>query len=108
MSDTQEKILDTAERLIAQQGYGSTSLRQIIGAAGVNLAAVHYHFGSKEELLESVVMRKAAPVNEARLAELTRVEEEAGARPPDLKKVLDAFFLPTAEVAERNPQFVRL
>jgi len=108
MTDTREKILDTAERLIGLQGYASTSLRQIITEAGVNLAAVHYHFGSKEDLLDAVVMRKAGPVNEARLAALARVEEEAGDSAPDLEKVLDSFFAPTAEVAARNPQFVRL
>ena len=73
MTDTKEKILDTAERLIGEQGYAATSLRQIIAEAGVNLAAVHYHFGSKEDLLDAVVVRKAGPVNEARLARLDRV-----------------------------------
>jgi AcrR family transcriptional regulator len=108
MTDTQEKILDTAERLIGEQGYAATSLRQIINAAGVNLAAVHYHFGSKEELLDAVVLRKAEPVNDARLAALDRVEAEAGDGVPGVEKILDAFFAPTAEAASRNPQFVRL
>ena len=108
MIGTQEKILDTAERLIGERGYASTSLRQIIAEAGVNLAAVHYHFGSKEDLLDAVVMRKAGPLNEARLAALARVEHEAGDGPLDVEKVLDSFFAPTAAVAARNPQFVRL
>jgi AcrR family transcriptional regulator len=108
MNETQDKILDTAERLIGEQGYAATSLRQIISEAGVNLAAVHYHFGSKEELLDAVVMRKAAVVNEARLAALTRAEQEAGDGPLEVERVLDAFFAPTAETANRNPQFVRL
>ena len=82
MTDTKEKILDTAERLIGEQGYAATSLRQIIAEAGVNLAAVHYHFGSKEDLLDAVVVRKVTPVNEARMAWLERVEAEAGRRPP--------------------------
>jgi AcrR family transcriptional regulator len=108
MSETREKILDTAERLIGEQGYAATSLRQIINEAGVNLAAVHYHFGSKEDLLDAVVMRKVGPVNEARLAALTRVEQEAGDGAPEVDQVLDAFFAPTAVVASGNPQFVRL
>ena len=73
MNDTKEKILDTAERLIGEQGYAATSLRHIIAQAGVNLAAVHYHFGSKEDLLDAVVARKAAPVND-------RAHRMAGAR----------------------------
>ena len=108
MTDTKEKILDTAERLIGEQGYAATSLRHIIAEAGVNLAAVHYHFGSKEDLLDAVVARKAAPVNEARLAWLERVEAEAGNGPLEVEKVLESFFLPTVEVAIRNPGFVRL
>jgi AcrR family transcriptional regulator len=108
MTDTKEKILDTAERLIGEQGYAATSLRHIIAQAGVNLAAVHYHFGSKEGLLDAVVARKAAPVNEARLAWLERVEAEAGNGPLEVEKVLESFFLPTVEVASRNPGFVRL
>jgi AcrR family transcriptional regulator len=108
MTETQEKILDTAEKLIGEQGYAATSLRQIITKAGVNLAAVHYHFGSKEDLLAAVVTRKMGPVNEARLAALEHVEQEAGDGRLDLEKVLEAFFLPTTSVAGRNPQFVRL
>ena len=108
MTDTKEKILDTAERLIGEQGYSATSLRHIIAQAGVNLAAVHYHFGSKEDLLDAVVARKAAPVNDARLAWLERVEAEAGNGPLQVERVLESFFLPTVEVAIRNPGFVRL
>ena len=77
MTETQEKILDTAERLFGEQGYAGTSLRQIIAAAGVNLAAIHYHFGSKEELLGHLVARKAAPVNAERLGLLDRYEAES-------------------------------
>jgi AcrR family transcriptional regulator len=108
MNETKEKILDTAERLIGEQGYAATSLRQVIATAGVNLAAVHYHFGSKEELLDAVVSRKVTPVNEARIAMLERVEAESADGPPEVEKVLEAFFLPTAEVASRSPEFVRL
>ena len=108
MTDTKEKILDTAERLIGEQGYSATSLRHIIAQAGVNLAAVHYHFGSKEDLLDAVVARKATPVNDARIAWLERVETEAGNGPLEVEKVLESFFLPTVEVAIRNPGFVRL
>ena len=108
MTDTKDKILDTAERLIGEHGYAATSLRHIIAEAGVNLAAVHYHFGSKEDLLDAVVARKVTPVNEARLAQLDRVEAVAGNGPAEVEKVLESFFMPTAEVASRNPGFVRL
>src|ERR1035438_3362606 len=78
MSDTRIKILDTAERLFGEEGYQPVSLRHITAAAGVNLAAIHYHFGSKEELLDELVMRKAVPVNAERLESLRRLREAAG------------------------------
>src|SRR5689334_9184871 len=106
--DTKQRILDTAERLFGQQGYSGTSLRQIISEAGVNLAAVHYHFGSKEELLDELVMRKAQPVNEARLALLDRLEADANGAAIPAEKILDAFLAPMAEAADRDPQFVKV
>jgi AcrR family transcriptional regulator len=108
VTDTRERILDTAERLFADQGYATTSLRKVIAAAQVNIAAIHYHFGSKEELLDAVVLRKVAPVNAARIAWLERVEAAAGTGPLKVEDVLESFFLPTAETAQRNPDFVRL
>src|SRR5579871_6196980 len=108
MIETKQKILDTAERLIADQGYAATSLRHIINEAGVNLAAVHYHFGSKEDLLDELIERKATGVNAERLARLDRLEAEAGGGPVSVEKILEAFFEPMIEKGGRNPQFVRL
>lgn len=108
MIDTKQKILDAAERLIAEQGYAATSLRQIIGEAGVNLASVHYHFGSKEELLDGLVMRKVGPVNDRRLEMLTEYETEAGGGAVPVPKIIDAFLTPMGAVAPQNPQFVRV
>jgi AcrR family transcriptional regulator len=108
MSDTRQKILDTAERLFGENGYHATSLRQIIAAAGVNLAAIHYHFGSKQELLDALILRKAGPVNEQRIALLEQVVAQAGSGPVAIEKVLGAFLAPMASAAEQNPQFVRV
>lgn len=108
MIDTKQKILDTAERLIGEQGYAATSLRNIISEAAVNLAAVHYHFGSKEDLLDEVICRKASTVNTKRLALLDAFEAEAGSAPVPVEKVLAAFFDPMIEAGSLNPQFVRL
>ena len=108
MIDTKQRILDTAERLFGDQGYAATSMRQIIAAAGVNLAAIHYHFGSKEELLDGVIVRKAGPVNRRRLELLERYEIQAGKEPPAVERVLEAFLRPMADVGHQNPQFVRV
>ncbi len=107
MLDTRSKLLDAAERLFAAQGFGAVSLRQIIAEADVNVAAVHYHFGSKEELLDAVVLRKAAAVNEERMARLDRVEAESNGR-PKVEKVLEAFLAPMAEVARSHGAFVQM
>ncbi len=108
MSETKDKILDTAERLIAEQGYAATSLRHIIAEAGVNLAAIHYHFGSKEELLDEVILRKAEPVKAARIEMLNRYEAEARPAPAPIERILEAFLFPMAEVAACNPLFIKL
>lgn len=99
MLDTKEKILDTAERLFAEHGFSGTSLRGIIGEAGVNLASVHYHFHSKESLLEAVVLRRVEPVNAVRLALLDECERAAVGGPLELEAVLKAFLVPTLQVA---------
>src|ERR1700679_3759938 len=106
MIDTRQKLLDTAERMFAEQGYGAVSLRQIIADAEVNLAAIHYHFGSKQELLDEVIMRRAGPVNRERLARLERLEAKPAARA--VEQVLEAFLMPMAEVAEKHPRFPKL
>src|SRR6266536_2205454 len=108
MIETKDKLLETAELLFAEQGYAATSLRQIIKKAGVNLAAVHYHFGSKEDLLDALVHRKAEPVNRERLVRLNRLEQQSPGQPLAVEDILQAFFLPTADAAEANPLFVRV
>jgi AcrR family transcriptional regulator len=102
VNHTKDRILDTAERLFSEQGYAATSLRSIIAGAGVNLAAVHYHFHSKEALLEAVILRRSVPANEERLALLDRCEREAGNQPLPIEKVIEAFIAPTFRMA-RDP-----
>jgi AcrR family transcriptional regulator len=102
VNHTKERILDTAERLFAAQGYAATSLRSIIAAAGVNLAAVHYHFHSKEALLEAVILRRSLPANQERLALLDQCEQAAGDHAPPLEQVIAAFVAPTFRMA-RDP-----
>jgi AcrR family transcriptional regulator len=100
MAGTKEKILDAAERLFAAQGFAATSLRQIIAQAGVNLAAVHYHFGSKDGLLDAVFARRIEPVNRERLELLDRYE---AAGDPTLEQILEALIVPTIALA-RHPE----
>lgn len=108
MIDTKQKILDAAERLIAEQGYAATSLRHIIAEAGVNLAAIHYHFGSKEELLDELVVAKVAPIQKKRMELLDRAFADAAPALPSVESVLRAFLLPMTEAVQRNSQFVKV
>ena len=92
--DTKERILNTAERLFGEHGFAGTSLRAIAKNAGVNLAAIHYHFGSKEALLLAALGRYAAPVNQRRLQLIQEVEEATGNEPPSVEKILEIFVAP--------------
>jgi AcrR family transcriptional regulator len=105
--DTPGKLLDAAERLFATHGFAAVSLRQVIAEAEVNVAAVHYHFGSKQDLLDQVVMRKAGPVNVERLAMLDQVEREKNGK-PEVEDILAAFMLPMAQTAGEHPLFPKL
>src|SRR5262245_48182317 len=107
MVDTKQRILDTAERLFAEQGYADTSMRQVIADAGVNLAAIHYHFGSKEELLDAVVSRRAEPVNAERIARLEAAKAAVGGGPVPVEVTLEALLRPMAAAATGHDQFVR-
>ncbi len=95
---TKDRILDAAERLFARDGIEATSLRTITAEAGVNLAAVNYHFQSKDALVIAVISRRIGPVNEQRLALLEACEREAGDGPLPLEGVLDAFVRPVVEI----------
>jgi AcrR family transcriptional regulator len=106
--DTKQRILDSAERLFAEYGFAGVSLRAIIADAKVNLAAIHYHYHSKEALFDAVILRRLEPINRERL-ELLDALEQAGQ--PTLEQILEAFLAPAFRVgADPNggQTFVRL
>ncbi|TMV88621.1 TetR/AcrR family transcriptional regulator [Thioclava sp. BHET1] len=90
---TREKILNAAETLFGERGFEGVSLRDITGEASVTLALASYHFGSKENLFEEVVARRAADLSKERLARL------AALATPDTRALLDAFMSPLFEKA---------
>ena len=90
--DTRERILDAAEHLFMAHGYEGTSMRQITGDAGVNLAAVNYHFGSKESLMQEVFRRRLDWLNEERMRVLNEMEAEAAGKPLKPSQIVDGFF----------------
>jgi AcrR family transcriptional regulator len=98
-SDTKESILDAAEKLFAERGFGATSLRTITAAAKVNLAAVNYHFGSKDALIEAVLARRVCPMNAERVARLDRARADFGAHAIPLERLIEAFVGPPMELS---------
>jgi AcrR family transcriptional regulator len=108
---TRDRILDAAERLFAAKGFSGTSLREVTASAGVNVAAIHYHFGSKEELLRAVLSRIVEPANRERLELLDRAEAAAKPEPPTVEAILEAFLAPDLriirELGERGAVLTR-
>lgn len=90
--DTRERILDAAEALFVEHGFEATTMRMITGRAGVNLAAINYHFGSKEALIQDVFRRRLTWLNEERLRALERFEKEARGAPLKPHQIVEAFF----------------
>jgi AcrR family transcriptional regulator len=103
--DTRVKILDVAEELFADNGYQGTSMRAITARAEVNLAAVNYHFGSKQGLVTEVIERRLVPLNELREQNLIAVREKAAREGcvPEAKAFLLAFIGPTLMLPESTP-----
>jgi AcrR family transcriptional regulator len=67
---TRTAILNAAEQLYAERGFSDVTLRDIVAAASVNLAAVNYHFGSKDELIAELFVTRSIATNRERLNEL--------------------------------------
>mgnify|MGYP001195783806 FL=1 len=108
-TDTQQRLLDAAEALFAEQGFADTSLRAITARAQANLAAINYHFGSKDALVRAVFSRRLRPLSEERLSRLAALN--AGGQPVAVEAVLDAFIEPSLRLRREGPhgeRFTRL
>ena len=104
--ETRTRILDAAEELFMQHGFEGTSMRHLTARAGVNLAAVNYHFGSKHALIEAVFRRRLDPMNAERIAALDRLEN------PSPENIIRAFIGPSLRLIEDGKgggrNFIRL
>ncbi|WP_404478866.1 TetR family transcriptional regulator [Novosphingobium sp. BL-52-GroH] len=94
---TRLSILRAAEAVIAERGYESASLREITSRAGVDLALVNYHFGSKERLYIAILSRRNLAINRKRLKRLEQARRDAAphAIPPEV--IVDCFLDPIFE-----------
>lgn len=107
-AQTREKILDAANKLFAERGVEGVSLRELTVKAGVNIAAVHYHFGSKDGILPELFARSSKPIIKWRLDLLEKVRRHPDGR-PYLEDVLEAFLRPALQSGRRqNASFVHL
>jgi AcrR family transcriptional regulator len=98
-TNTPTRILLAAERLFAAHGIGNVSLREITSAAGVNSAAAHYHFGSKDAVLDELFALRARPIALRREELLSKVRLDRQGRPV-LEDILRAFLLPALEIMD--------
>ena len=96
--ETRTRILDAAEELFMQHGFEGTSMRQLTSKAGVNLAAVNYHFGSKDALIEAVFRRRLDPMNTERISALEELEKPGHALTPEA--IIRAFLGPSLRMIE--------
>ena len=99
----QDRILDAAERAFADDGYSGASMRDIVGAAGVNLATVYYYFGSKRGLMDAVLKRRFGPLRREHLELLEQFKGEAQGRPLEVEKILEAMLLPPLRLVGASP-----
>jgi AcrR family transcriptional regulator len=99
---TRDRILDAAEHLFAARGFHGCSIRDITGEAGVDVALANYHFGSKQGLLEAVILRRAQDLNAERLARLDAVLAANRGRKPSLEAIIDAFTHPLLDRSVRG------
>jgi AcrR family transcriptional regulator len=99
---TRRRILEAAEMLFSQHGFDRVSVRDITDEAKVNVAAINYHFGGREGLIDQVVARYINPINEERLARLESLERRMGSRPIALEELLEAFVRPFATQVRRS------
>ena len=110
--ETRTRILDVAEELFMLHGFEGTSMRLLTSTAGVNLAAVNYHFGSKDALIEALFRRRVDPMNVARITELERLEKESAGRALPHEAIIRAFVGPSLRLMEDTKgggrNFIRL
>lgn len=93
-SSTKDHLIDIAEALFAERGFEAVSLRDITGKAKVNVASVNYYFGSKNGLIQAVVLQHFVPINSERMRLLEDLQHESEDGRLELERVLLAFFRP--------------
>ncbi len=100
---TRERILDAAESLFAKRGFDGVTVRQIMGEAGADVALAYYHFKSKRDLFDAVLLRRVGTLNDLRLAALEQVEQRHADDQPSVEEIIAAFTEPLLQILEDDP-----
>ncbi|PHV11463.1 TetR/AcrR family transcriptional regulator [Chitinimonas sp. BJB300] len=98
-TDTATRILDAAEVLFVEHGFEATSMRMITQRAEVNLAAVNYHFGSKDALFQGVFTRRLTPLTQLAVQSLDKLEQAAKGAPLLVDAIMHAFMDAALDIA---------
>jgi AcrR family transcriptional regulator len=94
------RLVEAAEKLFAENGFEAVSVRDITKEAGANVAAVNYHFGSRDGLVVAVMSRYLTPVNQERLVRLDRAEKNTSEQA--IEEILAAFVKPLVDQVGRS------
>ena len=100
---TKERILDAAEALFAKRGFDGVTVRQIMSEAGADVALAYYHFKSKRDLFDAVLLRRVGTLNDLRLAALEQVEQRHSDDQPSVEEIISAFTEPLLQILEDDP-----
>jgi AcrR family transcriptional regulator len=103
MKDTKARILEAAEKIIAEYGADKATLRMITSSAKVNLAAINYHFGSKDKLLDELFASYIKPMEDERIRRLDEAETTAGEGGPGLETIIRCYLKPFLDFVEKYP-----
>ena len=101
-SKSKQRLLEAAEQLFAERGFESVSVRDVTQSAKANVAAINYHFGSRDGLVATVVTCYLAPINDERLVRLEALERKFPGKAVPLEEVLDAFVRPLAGAVRKS------
>ncbi|MEI7929562.1 MAG: helix-turn-helix domain-containing protein, partial [Verrucomicrobiales bacterium] len=102
------RLAEAAEELFAERGFESVSVRDITKRAGMNIASINYHFGSRDGLVAGVMIRYITPINDERLARIEALERRWPGKAVPLEEILDAFVRPLATQVRKSDLSERL
>jgi AcrR family transcriptional regulator len=102
------RLVEAAEELFAERGFEAVSVRDITKRAGMNIASINYHFGSRGGLVAGVMIRYITPINDERLARIEALERRWSGKSVPLEEILDAFVRPLATQVRKSELSERL